>query len=147
MFAHALTIASLILASGALVVPDEYHGSVGAAGSGNGSLHYSPRWHGSHGGGHGSTWGGPGQTTGGSQDGSCNTGSISCCNSVADTSAGLASLLGFAMQGTQVGIKCSSASIEGTASGSSCSSQPVCCSGNTWTGLVNIGCSPININL
>ncbi|KAF9240421.1 hydrophobin [Melanogaster broomeanus] len=31
-------------------------------------------------------------------------------------------------------------------SADSCQQQPVCCTGNNYNGLVNVGCSPINVN-
>ncbi|TFK70620.1 fungal hydrophobin [Pluteus cervinus] len=86
------------------------------------------------------------------QTGNCNTGSISCCNSVqsSDSTAvtSLAGLLGIVLPEITglIGLSCSPLSILG-AGGNSCSAQPVCCTGNTFSGLINLGCSPINLNL
>ncbi|KAF5310912.1 hypothetical protein D9619_007759 [Psilocybe cf. subviscida] len=82
----------------------------------------------------------------------CNTGSLQCCNSVqnADSKsiAGLLSLLGIVV-GTitgQVGVTCSPITVIG-ASGTSCSAQPVCCTNNSFNGVVALGCTPINLNI
>ncbi|KAL1720117.1 hypothetical protein EV715DRAFT_250828 [Schizophyllum commune] len=45
-----------------------------------------------------------------------------------------------------VGVQCSPLSVIGVG-GNSCSSQVACCSNNTYNGLINIGCVPINISL
>ncbi|KIJ65102.1 hypothetical protein HYDPIDRAFT_89074 [Hydnomerulius pinastri MD-312] len=84
--------------------------------------------------------------------GQCNTGTISCCNSVQQAnSAGVASLLGLlGVVGEitgQVGVQCSPISAIGLGSGATCQQQPVCCTGNSFNGLINLGCSPINLNL
>ncbi|KJA28140.1 hypothetical protein HYPSUDRAFT_156544, partial [Hypholoma sublateritium FD-334 SS-4] len=82
----------------------------------------------------------------------CNTGALQCCQSVqaADTPsvATLLGLLGAAVQGItgQVGLTCNPISVIGV-SGNSCSAQPVCCTDNSFNGLVALGCTPININL
>ncbi|KAI9567785.1 fungal hydrophobin-domain-containing protein [Boletus coccyginus] len=84
----------------------------------------------------------------------CNTGSISCCDSTYSSSStfvtGLFGMLGLppvSVGGSQVGISCSPTTIGGVGSGSSCTQQPVCCTGNTFNGIINLGCSPITINL
>ncbi|KAN0094593.1 Fungal hydrophobin domain containing protein [Tylopilus felleus] len=81
----------------------------------------------------------------------CDTGSIQCCNSVqsSDTEV-IDELFGFLglplpAAGTQVGFTCSPITVGGTSSGSSCTSQPVCCNGDTFNGI-STGCSPITIN-
>ncbi|GLB42536.1 putative hydrophobin [Lyophyllum shimeji] len=81
----------------------------------------------------------------------CNTGDIHCCNSVQEADhpsvGGLAGLLGIALGPItgQVGLTCNPISVLG-AGGNSCSAQPVCCTGNSFSGLIVVGCSPININ-
>jgi len=47
---------------------------------------------------------------------------------------------------TVLGVNCSPITGIG-ASGTSCSSQTVCCTGNNFNGLINVGCTPININV
>ncbi|KAH7925535.1 hydrophobin-domain-containing protein [Leucogyrophana mollusca] len=82
----------------------------------------------------------------------CNTGSVQCCNKVQDASDarkdGVLDFLGAKGLGVTglVGSHCSPITGLGTGSGASCSQQPVCCENNHYNGLVNIGCSPININ-
>ncbi|KAH7883033.1 hydrophobin [Phlebopus sp. FC_14] len=86
---------------------------------------------------------------------SCNTGPVQCCNSMQTAGSGgvvdeLLSLLGLTgsvSSGTSVGMNCSPITVVGTGSGTSCQQQPVCCENNDYNGLINIGCSPININL
>ncbi|TFK65627.1 fungal hydrophobin [Pluteus cervinus] len=86
------------------------------------------------------------------QTGDCNTGSIQCCNSVQSSSlesvTELAGLLGLDLGSLtpQVGLFCSPLSILG-AGGNSCSAQPACCTGNTFGGLLSLGCNPLNLNL
>ncbi|KAL4259559.1 Hydrophobin [Pleurotus pulmonarius] len=83
---------------------------------------------------------------------SCSTGTIQCCNSV--QSAGnpvvglLAGLLGIVLGPLDVlvGVTCSPITVIG-AGGASCNAQTVCCTGNSFSGLLVVGCSPININL
>ncbi|KAF8155772.1 fungal hydrophobin-domain-containing protein [Crassisporium funariophilum] len=82
----------------------------------------------------------------------CNTGTISCCNSLQNaSSSGITSILGLlgVVVGSvtgQVGVNCSPISVVGVG-GNSCSAQPVCCTGNSFNGIINLGCSPINLNL
>ncbi|KAF6756278.1 hydrophobin-315 [Ephemerocybe angulata] len=78
--------------------------------------------------------------------------SAACCNSLqaANTPAvsTLLGLLGIVVQPITalVGLTCSPISIIGLP-GNSCSAQPVCCTNNSFNGLVAIGCTPVNINL
>ncbi|KAF5326106.1 hypothetical protein D9611_000582 [Ephemerocybe angulata] len=82
----------------------------------------------------------------------CNTGPIQCCNSVQAANAPAVStllgLLGIVLQDVTalVGVTCSPISVIGVA-GNSCSAQPVCCTNNTFNGVVALGCSPVNLNL
>ncbi|KAF8194688.1 hydrophobin-263 [Pholiota molesta] len=83
----------------------------------------------------------------------CNTGSLQCCSSVQSATAGglvsiLLGLLGVVVGDLtgQVGVTCSPITVIG-ASGTSCSEQPVCCTGNTFNGVIATGCTPVNINV
>ncbi|KAL4262258.1 Hydrophobin [Pleurotus pulmonarius] len=82
----------------------------------------------------------------------CNTGSIQCCNSVQAASSPavglLAGLLGIVLGPLTglVGLTCSPLSVIGIGS-NSCSAQTVCCTGNSFNGLIVLGCSPINLSL
>ncbi|KAF9532201.1 fungal hydrophobin-domain-containing protein [Crepidotus variabilis] len=83
---------------------------------------------------------------------SCNTGPIQCCNSIYEANSAEAnfvkSILNIAIPiGANVAAQCSPLSVIGVGSGSSCSSQPVCCTGNHFNGLVAVGCSPVNVNV
>jgi len=80
----------------------------------------------------------------------CNTGPVQCCNSVqpasSEAAAGIIGLLGIVLQNANVlvGLQCSPLNVVGLG-GSTCKSQAVCCQNNTYNGLINIGCSPINL--
>ncbi|PPR06781.1 hypothetical protein CVT24_011281 [Panaeolus cyanescens] len=82
----------------------------------------------------------------------CNTGPIQCCNNVGTVDAlGLGTILGLLgivldPVTALLGINCSPLSVIGVG-GNSCSATPVCCTGNVFNGLINLGCSPIVINL
>ncbi|KAH9475250.1 Fruiting body protein SC1 [Psilocybe cubensis] len=83
---------------------------------------------------------------------SCNTGAVQCCNQSfsSDSSEAnlLRTLLGVVLGPVtgQIGLQCTPLSVLAV-SGNSCSSQPVCCTDNTFNGLINVGCTPINVNL
>ncbi|KAG0696330.1 fungal hydrophobin [Suillus ampliporus] len=83
----------------------------------------------------------------------CNTGTVSCCQTTysSDSTAlsSITGLLGIILGPIEgnVGLGCSPISVIGAGSGAVCNQEPVCCSGNTYYGLINIGCSPINIYL
>ncbi|KAF5327368.1 hypothetical protein D9619_004460 [Psilocybe cf. subviscida] len=82
----------------------------------------------------------------------CNTGSIECCQSVqtagSSSVASLLGLLGIVVSDVTalVGVTCSPITAVGVG-GTSCSAQPVCCTNNSFNGVVALGCTPININL
>jgi len=83
----------------------------------------------------------------------CDTGSQSCCNSLQDANdpslSTLLGSLGLDLSGIvgQVGLTCSPITGIGAGAGASCSQQPVCCTNDTFNGLIAIGCTPINIVL
>ncbi|KAH9022597.1 hydrophobin 2 [Lactarius hengduanensis] len=79
----------------------------------------------------------------------CNTGPVQCCNTLTSTSNPLVTLLsGLLPIGTiidpnlTVGLSCLP-----IISSIQCSSSPVCCTGISQTGLINVGCTPINLGL
>ncbi|EIW79530.1 fungal hydrophobin [Coniophora puteana RWD-64-598 SS2] len=84
--------------------------------------------------------------------GQCNTGSAYCCNqvkSVQDKSVTKQlTALGVVVEGLtgQAGLDCSPLNVLSTGAGT-CNQHPVCCTNNKFTGLINLGCSPINVNL
>ncbi|KAL1751557.1 SC3 hydrophobin [Schizophyllum commune] len=81
---------------------------------------------------------------------SCSSGPVQCCNSVqrADSQSAslLLGLLGIVLQDLSVivGLGCTPITVIG-AGGNGCSAQTVCCENNQFNGLINIGCTPINI--
>ncbi|KAL9713316.1 Hydrophobin-3 [Leucoagaricus gongylophorus] len=88
---------------------------------------------------------------GGSSDSQCDTGPIQCCNQVQSSDSSvvslLAGLLGIVLGPIEglVGLSCSPLSVVGGSN--SCTAQPVCCTGNNFSGLLVLGCTPISINL
>ncbi|KJA29741.1 hypothetical protein HYPSUDRAFT_196081 [Hypholoma sublateritium FD-334 SS-4] len=82
----------------------------------------------------------------------CDTGSLQCCDSVQEaTNPSMESLLGLLSVVVSdvtenVGVTCNPITVIG-ASGTSCSEQPVCCTDNTFNGVIALGCTAININL
>ncbi|KAF4621440.1 hypothetical protein D9613_000152 [Agrocybe pediades] len=82
----------------------------------------------------------------------CSTGGLQCCNSAQSAStasvASLLGLLGIAVGSVTglVGLNCSPLSVIGVG-GNSCSAQPVCCTNNSFNGLVALGCTPVDLNL
>ncbi|KAH7920747.1 fungal hydrophobin [Leucogyrophana mollusca] len=85
----------------------------------------------------------------------CNTGSASCCDTTSEASSltqqqiGILSGLGVAVGSLTglVGFSCSAATIIGTSASCSANQEPICCTDNTFNGVVNLGCSPVNVNL
>ncbi|KAF6756263.1 fungal hydrophobin-domain-containing protein [Ephemerocybe angulata] len=82
----------------------------------------------------------------------CNTGPVQCCDSVQEANSSSLTAI-FALLGINasdvtglVGVTCSPITIIGLP-GNSCSAQPVCCTNNTFNGIIAIGCTPVNINL
>nr|CAA12392.1 POH2 hydrophobin [Pleurotus ostreatus]CAA74987.1 hydrophobin [Pleurotus ostreatus] len=82
----------------------------------------------------------------------CKTGPVQCCNSVQSSKSPAASLLlgllGIVLQGVAVpvGLTCNPITVIGVG-GNSCSAQTVCCENNNFSGLIAIGCTPINLSL
>ncbi|KAF9478393.1 fungal hydrophobin [Pholiota conissans] len=82
----------------------------------------------------------------------CTTGSLQCCATTSTSNdpatANLLGLLGIALgsaTGT-IGVNCDPLTIIGV-SGTSCSEQPVCCTNNSFNGVVALGCTPLNVNV
>ncbi|TFL00108.1 hydrophobin, partial [Pterulicium gracile] len=84
------------------------------------------------------------------EPGSCNTGPIQCCQQTQSashpSSKTILGLLDIALQDLNVlvGLQCSPLTVIGGGS-SGCDAEPVCCQNNTFSGLIAIGCIPINI--
>ncbi|KAH6919235.1 hydrophobin-315 [Coprinopsis sp. MPI-PUGE-AT-0042] len=85
----------------------------------------------------------------------CNGGDVQCCNSVKEANAldhttkGLLGLVGIDINTitAQVGLSCSSVNALALGGGSKCTQQKVCCSNNNFSGVVALGCTPINIGI
>ncbi|KAG2035146.1 fungal hydrophobin-domain-containing protein [Suillus americanus] len=83
----------------------------------------------------------------------CDTGNIQCCQKTQtaeeynkNATAHGAIPIDIDILG-RVGLSCTPISVIGTGAGATCSQEPLCCSDNQYHGLVNIGCTPININI
>ncbi|KIJ61492.1 hypothetical protein HYDPIDRAFT_137833 [Hydnomerulius pinastri MD-312] len=83
----------------------------------------------------------------------CNTGSVSCCDQTQSTAdyMGLLSTLGLADVGAivnaLVGVSCTPVTIIGLSSSCDANQSPVCCTNNEFNGAINLGCSPVNLNV
>ncbi|KAF8896273.1 fungal hydrophobin-domain-containing protein [Infundibulicybe gibba] len=84
----------------------------------------------------------------------CDVKNVQCCKSTEEahsltpeTKSLLGGLVGVVTGGLglQVAKGCSPLTIVGGSN--SCSDQPVCCSNNSFNGVVALGCTPINISL
>ncbi|KIJ46086.1 hypothetical protein M422DRAFT_165705, partial [Sphaerobolus stellatus SS14] len=80
----------------------------------------------------------------------CKTGDAQCCKSTSlatnPVTALLLGLLGIVVDGAGilVGITCTPINLLAIG-GATCSQQPVCCTNNSFNGVVNIGCTPISL--
>ncbi|KAF8550908.1 fungal hydrophobin [Imleria badia] len=83
----------------------------------------------------------------------CNTGSLQCCTSTQTSTPAtlteLGGLLGLVLPTIDglIGLGCTPITVIGTGSGASCTQQPVCCTDNSFNGVINLGCSPVNLGL
>ncbi|KAF8809959.1 fungal hydrophobin [Phlegmacium glaucopus] len=81
----------------------------------------------------------------------CETGKLHCCKSTQLPTAPAASAalgpLGISADTISgfVGITCTSITVTGGSN--SCSAQPVCCTDNSFGGVVSLGCNPVNLSL
>ncbi|PPQ69547.1 hypothetical protein CVT25_000864 [Psilocybe cyanescens] len=88
----------------------------------------------------------------GSPASQCNTGGLQCCNSTGHSNEAsiskLLGLLGVVVQDVTalIGVNCSPISVIGVG-GNSCTAQPVCCTNNSFNGVIALGCSPVDLNL
>ncbi|KAI4525494.1 fungal hydrophobin-domain-containing protein [Schizophyllum commune] len=96
----------------------------------------------------------PRDVNGGTPPKSCSSGPVYCCNKTEDSkhldkgATALLGLLNIKIGNLKdlVGFNCSPLSVIGVG-GNSCSAQTVCCTNTYQHGLVNVGCTPINIGL
>ncbi|KAJ8589504.1 hydrophobin [Rhizopogon salebrosus TDB-379] len=82
----------------------------------------------------------------------CNTGNIGCCgrtetveqyNEIAGL-LGLTPIVGNVIG--DVGIDCTPITVVGLSQGATCAQEPVCCSSEKYNGVINVGCSPLNLH-
>ncbi|KAG1762818.1 fungal hydrophobin [Suillus occidentalis] len=76
-------------------------------------------------------------------DSQCDTGTIMCCNPKS-TSSEAAEYFGIV--GRRATNECTGVSIVGTSQSCSANQEPLCCEEVKTDGLVNLSCSPINVN-
>ncbi|KIM61506.1 hypothetical protein SCLCIDRAFT_874552 [Scleroderma citrinum Foug A] len=84
---------------------------------------------------------------------SCSNGTLQCCGSTFQATQSTANLLGgllgivgsIPIVGPLLAINCSPIDVLGLGSGASCSQQAVCCQNTAFEGLVNVGCSNVNL--
>ncbi|KAG2032422.1 hypothetical protein BDR03DRAFT_903736 [Suillus americanus] len=79
-------------------------------------------------------------------DSQCDTGAIMCCD-LKFTSSEAADY--FALGGIdkrRAKNECSGVSVVGTSQGCSANQEPLCCEKVNTNGLINLSCSPINVN-
>ncbi|OCH87740.1 hypothetical protein OBBRIDRAFT_795903 [Obba rivulosa] len=88
------------------------------------------------------------------QESQCDTSSINCCDNVStpanssDVRTVMKALrLDWVSDDTPVGTGCSSGGIVSVGGGTTCQSIPVCCEGNSFDGLIGIGCLVIPITI
>ncbi|KAH7907323.1 hypothetical protein BJ138DRAFT_512436 [Hygrophoropsis aurantiaca] len=87
------------------------------------------------------------------QSSQCTTGLLSCCSSVQSSNSNgvmeLLSLIGIVLGNTtgDVSLNCSSITPIGTGNVSTCAQGSVCCTTNEYDGLVNFGCSQVNLKV
>ncbi|KAF9481885.1 hydrophobin-251 [Pholiota conissans] len=80
----------------------------------------------------------------------CNTGSLQCCASTSTASdpstAILLKSLGVVVQDVTalVGLTCDPITVVGAGS-TTCTEQPVCCTDDSFKGIVALGCTPISL--
>ncbi|KIP01475.1 hydrophobin [Phlebiopsis gigantea 11061_1 CR5-6] len=89
------------------------------------------------------------------QNGSCDTGSLQCCESTVEPSdvpsdplvGAILGLLGIVVGDLTglVGLTCSPISVVGIGSGDACTASPVCCTNSNVGGLISIGCVPVSL--
>ncbi|KAI1798177.1 fungal hydrophobin [Ganoderma leucocontextum] len=83
--------------------------------------------------------------------GSCSTGSLQCCQTVANSNdpnvSDLLSLLGVVVQGVDaaVGLNCDPITAIGVGISSQCQAHAVCCPDNDTGGVVSVGCVPVSL--
>ncbi|PIL34935.1 hypothetical protein GSI_02722 [Ganoderma sinense ZZ0214-1] len=87
----------------------------------------------------------------GSSGGTCNTGTLNCCQTMSSSSDPstnlLLSLIGVVVHGVDVavGLNCDPITVIGAGLSSTCQAHPVCCPDNATGNLVSVGCVPVSL--
>ncbi|KAI5894304.1 fungal hydrophobin SC6 [Schizophyllum commune H4-8] len=98
-----------------------------------------------------STWSGASSKPTDSAPTQCNSGTLQCCESTTEAKdidrVLLSTLLGVDVGSITglIGKNCSPVSVVGVGAGSTCSTQTVCCDGDSFDGLINLGCKSGNV--
>ncbi|KAL4061877.1 fungal hydrophobin-domain-containing protein [Scleroderma yunnanense] len=86
---------------------------------------------------------------------SCSNGTLQCCTSTFDATQSnlnlLTGLLGIVasvpLVGPLLALNCSPITGLGLGTGANCAQQTVCCQNDQFTGLINVGCTNVNLGL
>ncbi|KAM5537117.1 hypothetical protein V8D89_009263 [Ganoderma adspersum] len=90
-------------------------------------------------------------TDSGSTSGTCNTGTLNCCQTISSSSDpstnALLGLIGVVLQGVDVavGLNCDPITAIGVGLSNTCQAQPACCPDNATGNAVSIGCVPVSL--
>lgn len=79
-------------------------------------------------------------------DSQCDTGTIMCCDLKPTSSEATEYFAHGGIVQHRANNECSGVSVVGTSQGCSANQEPLCCEEVNTNGLVNLSCSPINVN-
>ncbi|KAG1778057.1 hypothetical protein EV702DRAFT_188063 [Suillus placidus] len=79
-------------------------------------------------------------------DSQCDTGTIMCCDLKSTSSEAAEYFAQREIVKRRATNECSGVSVVGTSQSCSANQEPLCCEKVTTNGLVNLSCSPINVN-
>ncbi|KIM57926.1 hypothetical protein SCLCIDRAFT_129401 [Scleroderma citrinum Foug A] len=85
----------------------------------------------------------------------CSNGTLQCCTSTYDATQTnlnvLTGLLGIAndipLVGPLLATNCTPITVIGAGTGANCAQQTVCCQNAQYSGVINVGCTPVNLGL
>ncbi|KAG6329600.1 hypothetical protein ID866_9489 [Astraeus odoratus] len=84
----------------------------------------------------------------------CSNGNLQCCGQTLDANQSnanlLTGLLGIVISplvGPLLALNCSPLTVLGVGGGATCTQQAVCCQGTQFNGLINVGCTAVNLGL
>ncbi|KAG2120085.1 hypothetical protein BD769DRAFT_1481060 [Suillus cothurnatus] len=79
-------------------------------------------------------------------DSQCDTGTIMCCDTKSTSSEAVEYFAQGGIVKRRAKNECSGGSVVGTSQDCSANQEPLCCEEVNTNGLVNLSCSPINVN-